>query len=671
MTDVTRRRLLRAAGVGAGALTLPGSAGATPAETIGDDFEEREWGYVRKDWLESHDLDGEDELPSVLMMDGYKGASSGESPTSLRTGQPPTHYVRMDDDTLIAVSVLTEHPLKPEGTALVWASARGTGCSGGTFDLFDTRGAKDGHELIEWLADRPWSLDRVGLFGASYSAILALTIAAATPDDAPLAAMCVSAMIGDLYRGAVFPGGVPNPVFPALWTQAYRRAPDKAGTYHGVSEGDEICARNVATRGRQPPTERAVWLYTQREDDREWRARSPIYRADSISVPTYISQAWQDEQTGPRGGIEMFEAIDPDPASPPGWEGTDPKGGGRGREHAHEDPKLLRTTNGVHSTAHSVALRDAADFFRYWLLGEDTGIMDEPQVKHHLGATSASIDKTLGESGYVTQESYYDGGWERLYLDAGGSLSFDRPDTGTDRYVSGSPRDAWVYGEDQVNSTAEPVTQANGPDVLFYEAPAFEEEHVIAGPTTATLFVDSTAPEFDLFVRLSDVAPDGTTIPLQRGLLRASHRDLSEERTVYNDAGDVVRPYHPHTNPDQPVPGRTYRYDVEVFGAAHVFRPGHRLQVSVTTPPLTDGLWGYEPSRAPGINTVHRGGDQQASRVVVPLEPWREVDGDKQLPTGDLCEYAGYRCISDEGGSDGPELPSSPDDLPADPTRLL
>lgn len=652
MVDLTRRQLLRTTGAGAAGLAVAGKAGAEPEEVIDDSFEETEWGYRRKDWVEAHPDIAEETLPSVLMMDGYKGASSGESPTSLQTGQAPTHYVEMSDGTLIAASVLTEHPLKPEGTAIVWASARGTGCSGGTFDLFDARGARDGHELIEWIADRPWALDRVGLFGASYSAILGLTIAEATPDDAPLEAVCLSAMIGDLYRGAVFPGGVPNPVFPALWTQAYRRAPDKAGTFHGVSAGDEICAKNVATRGRQPPTERAVWLYTQREDDREWRARSPIYRAQNISVPTYISQAWQDEQTGPRGGIEMFDAIDPDPASPPGTEGTDPEGDGRGREELHEDPKLLRTTNGVHNTAHSVALRDAADWFLYWLAGEDTGIMDEPQVKHHFGSRSTSIDTTLDESGYLTQDDYYDGGWERLYLDADGTLSGDRPAAGTDRYVSGSPRDSWVYGEGDVNSTLEPVTQANGPDVLFYETPAFAEPHVMAGPTAATLFVDSTAPEFDLFVRLADVAPDGTTVPLQRGLLRASHRALDETRTVYTDAGDVARPYHPHTNPQPPIPGEVNRYDVEVFGCAHVFQPGHRLQVSVATPPLLDGLWGYEPSRAPGVNTVHLGGESQASRVVVPLEKWSAVEGEKQLPSGDMCGYAGYRCLSE-----GRELP--------------
>jgi len=252
--DLSRRTLLRGVGAGATATALAGvSTSAVGQEYAGEDFEEREWGYVRSDYETP-----EGPLPSALMMDGYKGASSGESPTSLETGMAPTHYIRMRDGELIAVSVLPDHPLAPAGSAIVWASARGTGCSGGTFDLFDRTRAWDGYELVEWIADREWAVDRVGVFGASYSAILSIHIASTQPPS--LAALCFSATIGDLYRGAVMPGGVPNGMFPALWTQAYRRAPDYAGTYHGVSAGDELCAQNAATREPAPPTDSPlVW----------------------------------------------------------------------------------------------------------------------------------------------------------------------------------------------------------------------------------------------------------------------------------------------------------------------------------------------------------------------------------------------------------------------------
>lgn len=627
--NFSRRNLLKTVGAGAAGTAMTGVAAGTPDEYTGDDFEEREWGYVRSDFEAP-----EESLPAVLMIDGYKGASSGDSPTNLQEGMRPTHYVRMRDGELIALSILQDHSLQPAGTILAWGSIRGTGCSGGQFSLFDRTGALDGYELIEWLSDRAWTLDRVGLFGASYSAILSVLIAGTQPPS--LAALCFSACIGDLYRGAVFPGGVPNPVFPTVWTQAFRPTADRAGTYHGVSRGDEICAQNVATREPTGPFDNEVTWYTRRTDDNNWRSRSPIEYADRIEVPTYVAHAWQDEQTGPRGSVEVFNALDPGTAAKPGA----PERANANHPHVHETPKLLRTTNGVHNTAHSVALRDVEDWFRYWLLGEDTGIMDEPQLRHHFGSTSTSIDSTLGETGHLDLDDYYGVDADRFYLGEGGYADTEPPEGGSDEYAAGVSRDNWVYGEDDLNGLLEPVGREEGPDTLIYRTPEFEVPHVIAGPITATLFVETTAPETDFFVQVCDESEAGV-VPLQRGLLRAGFRDLDEHRTVYTEDGDVLRPYHPHESIDPVTPGETTRYDIEVFPVAHILRPGHQLQIRITAPPATDGLWGYEPSRTPSLNTVHYGED--GSRLVVPIEEWPD---DQPLPEArDPEAAAGYRLL--------------------------
>jgi putative CocE/NonD family hydrolase len=626
--DLSRRNVLRTVGAGTAAVTVPGVAAGLPEDEVaGEDFEEREWGYVRRDFESP-----EGSFPSALMMDGYKGASSGESPTSLSTGIPPTHYVRMRDDELLAVSVLDDHPLAPEGSVLVWASARGTGCSGGTFDLFDRTRALDGYELVEWVAEREWAVDRVGVFGASYSAILAIHIASTQPPS--LAALAFSACIGDLYRGAVMPGGVPNPVFPAVWTQAYRRAPDLAGTYHGVSNEDELCAQNVATREPANPTDNPLLWYTRRTDDNTWRNRSAITWADRIEVPTYISQAWQDEQTGPRGGPEVFQVIDPDPASPPGSPGT-----GAGRPHRHETPKLLRTTNGRHSSSHALALRDVGRWLRYWLLGEETGIMDEGRVRHHFG-TNSGTGATVNETGHLDLDEYYGVDAKRFYLGEDGYADTTPPEPGTETYLAGVSRDNWEDYSGSLNGQLQLVGRPDGPDVLVYRTPAFETPHVIAGPITATLFVETTASETDLFVQICDESEAGV-VPLQRGLLRASFSTLDEDRTVYTDDGDVLRPYRPHESMDPVVPGETNRYDVEVFPVAHILRPGHKLQIRVSAPPVTDGLWGYEPSRTPSLNTLAYGNG--CSRLVVPIEAWPD---DQPLPEPrDPEEATGYRVL--------------------------
>lgn len=617
----SRRSLLRSGALAAGGIVATGgtAAGIATDPVASGDFEEREWGYVHQDFEPPTSR-----RAAVLEMDGY-----GE-------GEPATHYLRMRDDTLIALRLghtRSNIDLDENDFVTAQASVRGTGCSGGRFDLFDQVHALDGYEIIEWLADREWTYDGVGLYGKSYSGLTAFYVAATQPPS--LAAAMPTKLIADLYRGIAFPGGVPNGVFTSLWTQGLRPALDTAGTADGLAAGDPICAQNVATRDPQHPADHEVTWYTRREDDTQWRVRSLITYADQIEVPTYISHAWQDEQTGPRGGPELFNAIEPDPVAPNGdLPGEGPPPGSPGLK-PRESPKLFRATNGVHATADQVSFADAENWFRYWLLGEDTGIMSEPRVTLDLNRGAGDAHTKMALDGFPDEERTE---WTRLYLSESGTLTESPPEAGgSDTYATGSPRRSWFFFTDEAGGE---VTTADGPDALVYRTEPFDSPMVIAGPITATLYVESTAPEMDLFVAIGEEHPDGSLVPLQRGMLRASHRDLDEARTLYNDEGDIIRPYRPHTNPDQPVPGDIYEYHVEVFPLGHLVHPDRRLVVTIHTPPATDGLWGYEPSRTPGVNTVYQD-EERPSSVLLPLVEWEE-----DVPPAPGCgEPAGYRCL--------------------------
>lgn len=623
--EFSRRQLLQSGATAAGVIaTASGMASALSADPIASgDYEERKWGYVHQDFEPPSER-----RAAILEMDGYGAA------------EPPTHYLRMRDDTLIAVQVggsRSNPPLDESDFVTAQASIRGTGCSGGTFDLFDRTHALDGYEIIEWFSDRSWAYDGVGLYGKSYSGLTGFLVASTQPPS--LAAAMPTKLIADLYRGIRYPGGVANEVFPTVWTKGVRPAAGTAGTASGFGAGDPICAQNVATRDpRGPHQEPLLWgnSVTANTDGTQWRVRSLGTYADQIEIPTYISHAWQDEQTGPRGGPELFRMIEPDPVAyesdlpgegpPSGVPGLGPR----------ESPKLFRATNGVHSTADELSFADAEAWFRYWLLGEDTGIMAEPRVEFHLNRGVEDSHATYGT------DSFYDADeteWTRFYLGDEGSLQRAAPtEGGQDEYVTGSPRQSWVFGDGGAGGE---VTWAEGPDLLTYRSATFDEPQLVAGPITATLYVASTATDTDLFVTVADQYPDGGLVPLQRGLLRASHRRLVERKTLYNDNGHIIRPYRPHTNPTPITPGETYRYDVEVFPLGHLLHSGHRLVVGIHTPPLTDGLWGYEPKRIPGVNTVYRDADRPSS-VLLPLIEWT----DAEPPAPDCGAPEGYRCVS-------------------------
>jgi uncharacterized protein len=231
--------------------------------------------------------------------------------------------------------------------------------------------------------------------------------------------------------------------------------------------------------------------------------------------------------------------------------------------------------------------------------------------------------------------------WTNVYLRKDGRLTDSKPkkDEGSDSYFSGSPRQSWSY---QAGHTAgSPLTTEGGPDELTYTSGKFTRPVAMIGPATATLYVSSTAPDTELFVQVIDTAPDGTRYYLQRGMLKASHRAISRSLSDKTSAGMIYRPHRPHTNPTFIEPGRVYEYLIEIFPIGHVFRPGHRLEIKIHTPPAVDSYYAYVPKRPAGINTVLHD-DKRASHLTLPVVPLNGVRlGAEPKP----CTLTAVRCV--------------------------
>jgi uncharacterized protein len=176
---------------------------------------------------------------------------------------------------------------------------------------------------------------------------------------------------------------------------------------------------------------------------------------------------------------------------------------------------------------------------------------------------------------------------------------------------------------------------------VTYATRAFKKPTAIVGPSTATLFVSSTAPDTELFVQVIDEAPDGSRYYIQRGMLKASHRAITKGLSDYNDEGEIYRPWRPHTNPTLIEPGTVYRYLVEIFPFGHVFRPGHKLIVKVHTPPAVDSYYAYVPKRPVGINTIYHDAEHR-SHLMLPFVP---LDGVALGPERASCSLDEVRCV--------------------------
>lgn len=553
--------------------------GPQPALRADTRFVETEWGFVDRAFAPPAEP-----MPVRLLMDGYEGAGY--------LGVP-SHYLRLRDGTYLALNVADGE----EGWLVAFASLRGTGCSGGTLNLFDRTSALDGREAIEFLARENWT-GPIGMRGASYSALTAFLVASTQPPS--LGALAISATVSDIYRDVVYPGGILNNVFPVLWPTALRPRSELAGNVPTLAAGDEICAFNVATRDPASPGDN-VYLNLLRTEDGPWyQASSTLTYAKDVRVPTLFTVAWQDDQLSARM-VQLFVEMEPDV------------------------PRRLEATNGWHFTSHALLESLTNEWFEETLLGIDHGLVSAPPVRVHFGGTRLpeyADQGTLDLDAFPATTTE----WTRLHLRADGALTADPP-TGAeepDRYLAVPGRHASVVDPSVYADVSSTEPDARGPalpDALAYATEPFEEAVVVAGPIAATLHLATTATDTDLVVEVVDVYPDGSRTFLQRGLLRASHRALDPARSWTNDAGDLVRPYHPHSNPEPVAPGAIERYDVEVMPLGHVLYPGHRLELRVHAPAVADGFWGYATARAAPVNSVYHDAERPSS-ILLPVVPW-------------------------------------------------
>jgi uncharacterized protein len=523
-----------------------------------------------------------------------------------------------------------------EGYAVVGLNIRGTGCSGGDFDYFEPRQAEDGREAIEFLTDQPWSNGRLAMVGKSYPGITQLFVAGQplerggevdTPDG--LVAIVPGHVFGDLYRDVPYPGGIMNVTFAAGWSAGRIYEPFQAPLEDQLNrqELDQECSANTAQHVANPPQNPFVKaLYNQYDGDL-FKERSPWYWADNIDVPTFLIEAWQDEQVGSRA-TELTEQF------APGLEWR------------------MLATNGDHGEYYgSDILPHVDDFLSFYLAREipesyqgGTVTEFEPRKKKKskkgtFVTRPETFDEALAryesddpirlnwETGagggrvpawsttYPTWPPPNQDVW-RLHMTPEGKLAGEPADGSVSyRYAPGigtQQRGGYKLTGDLPDETEASWSElpAEGTFAMF-ETDALTSDKAMAGPGSVDLTLSSTAADTDVQVTLTEVRPDGQEMFVQQGWLRASHRVEDDTQST------ALRPYQTHLLEDvQPlVPGEPTEMRVEIFPFGHVFREGSKIRLYVEAPHVKPDLWGFAALPLPADNTIHT----HPSSVALPL----------------------------------------------------
>ncbi len=103
-------------------------------------------------------------------------------------------------------------------------------------------------------------------------------------------------------------------------------------------------------------------------------------------------------------------------------------------------------------------------------------------------------------------------------------------------------------------------------DVLSYTSDVLAQDVEVIGPVEMVLYAASDAKDTDFLVRLCDVHPDGRSIFVTEGILRARYRNSHE-----GDSTELLEP------------GEVAEYRIRVYPTATTFLAGHRIRLDVTS----------------------------------------------------------------------------------------
>jgi hypothetical protein len=504
-----------------------------------------------------------------LYADVIRPAKAGRYPVMLE--QTPYNKNVVDGSTSFGDNTY----FAQRGYVVVIEDVRGTGSSQGQWQSFDDREQRDGFETVQWVASQPWSDGKVGLFGPSYMGLNQLLTAAQHPKG--LKAIFPVVPMADSYRDITYSGGQLNTAFIPFWLGLVTGTSLVPPTY--AADGDPNDLVNAISELTQHATGvgnfqlnavlNGVTGGDLSYDGNYWKMRSPLEVVDKVKVPAFVV-----------GGLhDLFQR-----GEPLNYE----------RLKRHVNTRLLMGPwthvdgstgaglpgNGVPESLSQIELR----WFDHYLKG----------MKTKLGSIPKVTQWAWGDNRFETQRDWPDPRLKptRQYLRTDKALSPKKPTTNEapDQFVQNPV--AGICTESTTQWTAGlggqiPCTDDNRTNEATSGGASFTTQPLkkalrIDGPILANLWLSTSARDAVATVRVTDVAPDGTSTDLTDGWLAASFRKNDPKHSRYVN-GQLLQPWHPFTKDSVlPVPaGEPMDVPIEVFPTNAVIAKGHSLRIDV------------------------------------------------------------------------------------------
>ena len=373
------------------------------------------------------------------------------------------------------------------GYAALTVDFRGLGNSEGVNRFpFDPQEARDGHEVVEWIAGQPWCDGNVGMWGVSYGGITALSVAATRPPH--LKAIVPIHASADLYHDVVAPGGcrggfwlgadwgprmVSFNLMPPLWQDAEGR-------------WARIWAEHLEANG--------PWLFAWWDHpgfDEFWASR--VIPLERIECPSFNIGGWRDLYA--EATVRDYSRIPAPKRLLMGpW------------KHAFPDVALDAPAAGLHAIER---------WWERWLRGKDNGVTAEPPVTLYVqGAEAGWRHEASWPPARVHPISWY--------LTPAAALEPTAPATAAALRYPYDPTvglgslawDPWTTMLDPGLPGDQSADDARS--LAFTSAPLAAPLELVGSPS-AVVDVAASATPLCLVAKLGDVAPNGRSTLIALG----------------------------------------------------------------------------------------------------------------------------------------------------------
>lgn len=448
------------------------------------------------------------------------------------------------------------------GFASVRVDVRGSGDSEGVLDdEYSEIELRDALAVLEWIAGQSWCSGAIGMTGISWGGFNALQVAALRPPS--LKAIITLCASDDRYSDdAHYRGGCllnENMQWGSILMLygALPPDPDTVGQDWRHMWRDRIDALEAFP---------ALWMDHPWRDE-YWRHGSVCEDYSAIQCPVFAIGGWADGYTNavPRLLAHLK---------------TTRKGliGPWGHAFPHEAVPGPRIGY----------LQEAVRWWRHWLAGEDTGIMDEPMLRAWIqDAVPPQPQYEQRPGRWVAETQWPSERIKTMRLNLGwGHLGPDPMDRHEINFSSphtlGVRAGEWCgFGAD---GEAPRDQRADDGGSLVFDSDPFEASIDLLGAPVLELDLASDQEVAFLIARLCLVDPKGSSARIAYGILNLCHLDG-------------------HEKPVPLVPGEWRRVRLQLDDLGQQIPAGHRLRLALSTD-YWPTIW---PAPAPVVLTVRTG----------------------------------------------------------------